>query len=231
MAVSTTPLSGDLTCLIKDTCTSVSCCMDVNFLQRAFETYVTIDPCNYLLEVGIEKLYFNVSLNDFTFGRWNGDAALNWFKVGFLLHNFTVCQYACKIICVKSFSTFRNNREILFEWHCSHWVSIFHKGYWFNLTKENSRMYALWMLLCFFRYTIEDMPVERQFKVSLVLKVCFEATDDSKCILSLDVLKDTLLPKSICDWVADFSTPSKQHFYVIAFKASFCFLKILRIGV
>lgn len=83
MAVSTTPLSGDLTCLIKDTCTSVSCCMDVNFLQRAFETYVTIDPCNYLLEVGIEKLYFNVSLNDFTFGRWNGDAALNWFKVDF----------------------------------------------------------------------------------------------------------------------------------------------------
>lgn len=77
MAVSTTPLSGDLTCLIKDTCTSVSCCMDVNFLQRAFETYVTIDPCNYLLEVGIEKLYFNVSLNDFTFGRCNGDAALN----------------------------------------------------------------------------------------------------------------------------------------------------------
>lgn len=74
--------------------------------------------------------------------------------------------------------------------------------------------------------------MERQFKVSLVLKVCFEATDDSKCILSLDVLKDTLLPKSICDWVADFSTPSKQHFYVIAFyKASFYFLKILRIGV
>lgn len=87
------------------------------------------------------------------------------------------------------------------------------------------------MLLCFFRYTIEDMPVERQFKVSLVLKVCFEATDDSKCILSLDVLKDTLLPKSICDWVADFSTPSKHHLYDIAFKASFHFLKMLRIDV
>ncbi|XP_078336898.1 uncharacterized protein LOC144626513 [Crassostrea virginica] len=52
------------------------------------------------------------------------------------------------------------------------------------------------------------MAVERQFKVSLVLKVCFEAKNDSQCILSLDVLKDTLLPKSICDWVADFSTPN-----------------------
>lgn len=53
--------------------------------------------------------------------------------------------------------------------------------------------------------------MERQFKVSMVLKVCFEATDDSQCILSLDVLKDTLLPKSICDWVAGFSTLSKYQ--------------------
>lgn len=70
MSVNTTALSGDLTCLIKDTCTAVSCCMDVDFLQRAFEAYVTIDPCDYYLEVGIEKLKFNISLNDYTFGRF-----------------------------------------------------------------------------------------------------------------------------------------------------------------
>lgn len=33
--------------------------------------------------MGIEKLYFNVSLNDFIFGRCNGDVVLNWFKVDF----------------------------------------------------------------------------------------------------------------------------------------------------
>lgn len=73
------------------------------------------------------------------------------------------------------------------------------------------QMYLYPIDLSFISYTIEDMAVERQFKVSLVLKVCFEAKNDSQCILSLDVLKDTLLPKSICDWVADFSTPSKYY--------------------
>lgn len=232
MAVSTTPLSGDLTCLIKDTCTSVSCCMDVNFLQRAFETYVTIDPCNYLLEVGIEKLYFNVSLNDFTFGRWNGDAALNWFKVGFYCTILLFVSMHAKSFVSSLFplsgttGKFYLNGIVRIEWvYFIKTIDLIWRK------KIQDVCTSLWILLCFFRYTIEDMPVERQFKVSLVLKVCFEATDDSKCILSLDVLKDTLLPKSICDWVADFSTPSKQHLYDIAFKASFYFLKILRIGV
>ena len=68
MDVSTHPISDHVTCLIKDTCTAVSCCMDIDFLQRSFETYITVDACNHWIQVGIEKLSLNISMEDLSFG-------------------------------------------------------------------------------------------------------------------------------------------------------------------
>jgi hypothetical protein len=63
---------------------------------------------------------------------------------------------------------------------------------------------------------IEDLTIERQFRVSLTLRACFEASNDANCLINIDVFKNTLVPKSICDWVAGFSTPSKTgHFSYI----------------
>ncbi|XP_062616058.1 uncharacterized protein LOC134277763, partial [Saccostrea cucullata] len=132
-------ISDSVTCLVKDSCTSVSCCMDVGFMKTSFESYLTLDACNYWMEVGIEKLSFNISLKDVTLGIKN---------------------------------QFYLNSVIRID------------------------------------YMIEDLPVERQFRVSLTLKACFEASDDSKCLINIDVFKNTLVPKSICDWTASFSTPN-----------------------
>lgn len=63
--------------------------------------------------------------------------------------------------------------------------------------------------MSFSSYIIEDLSIERQFRVSMTLKACFEASDDTKCLINIDIFKNSLLPKSICDWTAGFSTPSK----------------------
>lgn len=73
------PISYSVTCLVKDTCTSVSCCVDIGFMKTSFEAYLTLDACNYWLDVGIEKLSFNLSLKDVTFG-----ICLHW--ITFLPH-------------------------------------------------------------------------------------------------------------------------------------------------
>ena len=68
MDVLTSPITDSVTCLIKDTCTAVSCCMDIDFLQRSFETYITVEACNHWIQVGIEKLSFNISMDDLSYG-------------------------------------------------------------------------------------------------------------------------------------------------------------------
>lgn len=103
MEVEMAPISDSVTCLVKDTCTSVSCCVDIGFMKTSFEAYLTLDACNYWLDVGIEKLSFNLSLKDVTFG-----ICLHW--ITFLPH---VLFYKVFVFCTdfnfnfKGFSFFR----------------------------------------------------------------------------------------------------------------------------
>ena len=69
MEVNMSPISDSLTCLIKDTCTSINCCLEVEFMKTSFEAYLELDACNDWLEVGIEKLSFSLSLKDIKFGK------------------------------------------------------------------------------------------------------------------------------------------------------------------
>lgn len=78
-----------------------------------------------------------------------------------------------------------------------------------NAGAKNTLCKVLNKRISFYSYTIEDLAVERQFRVSMTLKACFEASDDAKCLVNIDIFKNSLLPKSICDWTAGFSTPSK----------------------
>lgn len=110
MDVLTSPISDSVTCLIKDTCTAVSCCMDIDFLQRSFESYITIDACNHWIHVGIEKLSFNISFDDLSFGTYYITYSIVF--LGLLL--FTIATYSFEKIHLFCFS-FRDRKQILLE--------------------------------------------------------------------------------------------------------------------
>lgn len=55
-------------CNIRESCTAVSCCMNVDFLKRAFNTRVEVDTCNYKLKFGIEKLDQEIDLFNYKWG-------------------------------------------------------------------------------------------------------------------------------------------------------------------
>ncbi|KAK3609657.1 hypothetical protein CHS0354_035942 [Potamilus streckersoni] len=55
-------------CRLKNYCTGVECCMDVDIVSRTFHTYLFLDECNFSLKVGVEKLQFEVRLSEIEFG-------------------------------------------------------------------------------------------------------------------------------------------------------------------
>lgn len=57
-----------INCYLSDTCTTISCCVEDKVLRRNMETVVKIDPCKFTMMLEIEKLQFNISLLNFTWG-------------------------------------------------------------------------------------------------------------------------------------------------------------------
>uniref|UniRef100_K1PXP9 Uncharacterized protein n=1 Tax=Magallana gigas TaxID=29159 RepID=K1PXP9_MAGGI len=149
MDVLTNPISDSVTCLIKDTCTAVSCCMDIDFLQRSFESYITIDACNQWIHVGIEKLSFNISFDDFPFGRENK-------------------FYLNSVIRLDSLS----DRVWAFY---TPYPPIFFLAFLSRLLENCTTSFII--LNC--SYKVEDLKTERQFRVSATLKACFESSGDN----------------------------------------------------
>lgn len=45
---------------------------------------------------------------------------------------------------------------------------------------------------------VEDLVSEKKFKINLNISLCFETSKD--CLTTVNVLKDTQLPKVYCDW-------------------------------
>ena len=62
-------IRGTTNCNIKNTCTAVSCCVEVGKVGRTFEFVLDVDFCNQKFTVGIEKLVEEVSLNMFEYGK------------------------------------------------------------------------------------------------------------------------------------------------------------------
>ena len=58
-----------VSCYLPSLCTGFQCCVDVPDLNMSFNAYLSVDPCNYMLTVGIEKFTFNKSLDHYTFGK------------------------------------------------------------------------------------------------------------------------------------------------------------------
>lgn len=59
-----------VSCYLPSLCTGFQCCVDVPDLNMSFNAYLSVDPCNYMLTVGIEKFTFNKSLDHYTFGKF-----------------------------------------------------------------------------------------------------------------------------------------------------------------
>lgn len=55
-------------CHLKEDCTSVECCVGVEYLTRNIKTFLTIDPCTSELQVGIGKFSRNISLAHYKWG-------------------------------------------------------------------------------------------------------------------------------------------------------------------
>lgn len=64
------PSITDSLCNIKSDCTSSECCTEIDFLKRSFHTYLDIDPCNFVLKVGIEKFNREISIAEYQWGEW-----------------------------------------------------------------------------------------------------------------------------------------------------------------
>jgi hypothetical protein len=61
-----------------------------------------------------------------------------------------------------------------------------------------------WWYNVFFRYKIEDYPVERHYKINLNIKVCFNSTVE--CQIDMDIFTNAMIPKRQCQWDMDYST-------------------------
>ena len=56
------------TCQISSKCTAVECCLDSPSLGLTFNGYVRLDPCHYIIYIGIEGIELEYTLVDYTFG-------------------------------------------------------------------------------------------------------------------------------------------------------------------
>ena len=63
-------LPDAITCYLDATCIGIQCCIDVDFISRSFHSFLTVDTCNYVLRFGVEKLQFEVILDDYDWGEW-----------------------------------------------------------------------------------------------------------------------------------------------------------------
>ncbi|XP_064646203.1 uncharacterized protein LOC135499389 [Lineus longissimus] len=64
-------LPANVKCAFSDKCTGVECCsaMDLKITSRNFKVWFDIDPCDYTLSVGFERMFRNISLIGFKFGK------------------------------------------------------------------------------------------------------------------------------------------------------------------
>ncbi|CAG2252210.1 unnamed protein product [Mytilus edulis] len=69
LGVSPGVLDGDIVCLIGSKCSEVSCCVNDPETRSDFNAYLSLDPCEFILLVGVEKYSFEVSLIDFDFEK------------------------------------------------------------------------------------------------------------------------------------------------------------------
>ena len=64
-----TTLSGPISCVIPTTCTTVECCVYVDFLQRSFLAVLDIDPCSRTFTISIERFVIDLDYLTYQWGK------------------------------------------------------------------------------------------------------------------------------------------------------------------
>lgn len=77
-------LPSGTVCHIPKFCTGIECCVPVDLMKRNIHAYVYIHSCDYMLEIGIEKLQFKVDLFDFEWGTEKSISILGVFSVRYI---------------------------------------------------------------------------------------------------------------------------------------------------
>ena len=57
-------------CQISSLCTGIECCVHANNLLRDFQTRVVVDPCQFVVSIGIDNYIRNISLSRFEYGKY-----------------------------------------------------------------------------------------------------------------------------------------------------------------
>ncbi|VDI23782.1 Hypothetical predicted protein, partial [Mytilus galloprovincialis] len=57
----------EIPCHLSALCSGIECCVHSNKLNRDFHTIVLIDPCSFVVTVGIEDFVYNTSITEFSF--------------------------------------------------------------------------------------------------------------------------------------------------------------------
>jgi hypothetical protein len=70
LGVNISPLENILSCNLQESCSAVDCCVDIYLLERSFNVKFNLDPCSSTLELSIERLHFDVSLDDYVSGTY-----------------------------------------------------------------------------------------------------------------------------------------------------------------
>ncbi|XP_069109897.1 uncharacterized protein [Argopecten irradians] len=83
------PNVDDATCYLSPDCTEMECCMTDMVTNRNIHYYVRLDPCANELNIGIEKLAFNVSLYEYNWGEMEELDIGGVFRIGVTIQDLT----------------------------------------------------------------------------------------------------------------------------------------------
>jgi len=58
-----------VSCSVPSSYSAIDCCIDVKLIGRTINARISLDPCTYEIEIGIEKLKIKKSLLDYKWGE------------------------------------------------------------------------------------------------------------------------------------------------------------------
>lgn len=118
-------IRGTTACNIKESCTAVSCCVEVGKLGRTFEVVLDIDFCNQKITFEIEKLTETLSLQMFEFGKY---------IIHIYIHGWCMVKYV-KLV---------HTCQLSFSWNYLIFLKLNFRG-----EKRNSyqRSYQIWVTM------------------------------------------------------------------------------------
>lgn len=100
--VNTGNVTGSV-CHLTSECTFSECCTEVSFLQRSFHTFLHIDPCNFVMVVGIETYSRNISLAGYHWGLYSRSVGIQnvQFSIGTFFNWFTNSKGPSMVNCLQ----------------------------------------------------------------------------------------------------------------------------------